>query len=69
MEINTLTKSFFAILCMICMFILFGMIFLLLYTPIPIDKEPTLVTTKDNCSVYKYYDKGDKIYFTTCDEK
>jgi hypothetical protein len=51
------------------MFILFGMIFLLLYTPIPIDKNPTLVTTKDNCSVYKYYDKGDKLYFTTCDEK
>lgn len=39
---------------------------ILMTAPIKISKEPELVATRDGCNVYRYYDKGNKIYFNTC---
>ncbi len=39
---------------------------ILMMAPIQVPKEPELVATKDGCNVYRYYDKGNKIYFNTC---
>ena len=39
---------------------------ILMMAPVQVPKEPELVATKDGCNVYRYYDKGNKIYFNTC---
>lgn len=39
---------------------------ILITAPVKVPKEPELVATKDGCNVYRYYDKGNKIYFNTC---
>jgi hypothetical protein len=40
-----------------------GLIIFGVTTPV---SKPTLLTTKGNCSIYKMYDKGNRIYFTEC---
>ena len=39
---------------------------ILMMAPIKIPKEPELVATRDGCNVYRYYDRGNKIYFNSC---
>lgn len=39
---------------------------ILMMDPIKIPKEPELVATRDGCNIYRYYDRGNKIYFNTC---
>lgn len=33
-----------------------------------VDNEPTVIYQKDGCDVYRYYDKGNRLYFTKCSD-
>ncbi|CAB4127176.1 hypothetical protein UFOVP84_65 [uncultured Caudovirales phage] len=30
--------------------------------------EPTALFTKDGCTIYRWYDKGQRMYYTKCDD-
>lgn len=34
-----------------------------------VDRQPNAIYEKDGCTVYRYYDKGNRMYFTKCGDK
>lgn len=31
-------------------------------------QEPVALITKDGCTIYKWYEKGERMYYTRCDD-
>lgn len=52
------------------LWILLLIVIFLIFLPSPnyIQREPSALFTKDGCTIYRWYDKGQRMYYTKCDD-
>jgi hypothetical protein len=43
-------------------------IYFFMKIPEPQVHQPTALITKDGCTIYKWYDKGERMYYTKCED-
>lgn len=52
----------------IIMIIAFSISYGIMQMPEPKIHQPIALVTKEGCTIYRWYDKGQRMYYTKCDD-